>query len=52
MNGKSAYEAAQIAVDYTVHAMELTIDDALVHTYGVYFEKALPLLMNKLSLIK
>ncbi len=52
MNGKSAYEAAKIAVDYTVHAMELTIDDALVHTYGVYFEKALPLLMDKLSLTK
>lgn len=50
INGKCAYEAAQIAADYTVHAMELTIDYANEHSYGVFFEKALPLLMKKLDL--
>lgn len=49
INGKSVYEAAKIAVNYTVHAMELTMEDALKHTYGVYFEKALPLLLKELG---
>lgn len=52
MLGKSAFESASIAVDYTVSAMKLTIDYAEKHSYGVFFEKALPILLNKLGITK
>ena len=39
-NGKSAYDAAVIAADYTVRCIENTIDDKN-HWYGVKFETAL-----------
>lgn len=41
LNGKSAYEAAALAADYTVRCIELTQGDAS-HWYGVKFELALP----------
>ncbi len=51
MRGKSAYEAAAIAADYTVEAMKLTMPDQNEHPYGVYFERALPTLLKKLDII-
>lgn len=41
MNGKSAYDAAVLAADYTVRCIELSQGDA-EHWYGVKFELALP----------
>ena len=37
-----------IAVDFTVKAMELTLDYQNEHTYGVFFEQALPYLIGKI----
>lgn len=50
--GNSALKSAQIAVDYTVEAMKLTLDYVNEHSYGVFFEKALPVLLNKLGITK
>ena len=50
LNGNSALKSASIAVDYTIECMKLTIDHADKHFYGVFFEKALPLLISKLGL--
>lgn len=47
VRGKSFYEAAKIAVDFTVDAIKNTLDDADTHWYGVHFEKSLPLLIEK-----
>ena len=41
LNGKSAYDAAVLAADYTVRCIELTQGDP-THWYGVKFELALP----------
>ncbi len=49
--GKSAVEAASIAADYTVEAMRLTLPYQDKHTYGVFFERALPVLLQKLGII-
>ncbi len=49
--GRSALEAASIAADYTVEAMKLTIPYQNEHSYGVFFEKALPLLLKKLGAV-
>lgn len=40
MQGKSIYDAARLAADYTVHCMENTLSDP-DHWYGVKFETAL-----------
>lgn len=47
MNGKTIYDAAKIAADYTVLCIEKTQDDPS-HWYGVKFEKALPELIRML----
>ena len=47
LNGKTAYEAAKIAADYTVKCIENTQDDP-AHWYGVKFETALGDLMKAL----
>ncbi len=49
--GKGAMESASIAADYTVEAMKLTLPYQDKHTYGVFFEKALPVLLKKLGII-
>ncbi len=49
--GKNALESASIAADYTVEAMKLTLPYQEQHTYGVFFEKALPLLLKKLNIV-
>ena len=41
LNGRSAYDAAALAADYTVRCIELTQGDP-AHWYGVKFELALP----------
>ena len=48
MNGKSAYESAQIAADYVVRCIEFTQGDP-DHWYGVKFELGIPELVSKLA---
>ena len=48
MQNKSIYESAAIAADFTVQAIKETLDDES-HFYGVKFEKAIPLLIEKLK---
>ncbi len=48
MNGKSVFDAAKVAADYTVKCIENTIDDP-AHSYGVKFETALGQLMDMLK---
>ncbi len=48
---KSAFESAKIAADYTVLSMKLTMPYQKNHTYGVFFEKALPKLLKDLDII-
>ena len=48
MHGKSSYEAAKIAADYTVKCIENTVDDP-DHWYGVKFEAVLPKLIRALN---
>ncbi|MBE7086502.1 MAG: pyridoxamine kinase [Clostridiales bacterium] len=47
LRGKTLFEAAKIAADYTVACIENTQDDP-THWYGVKFETALPKLMELL----
>ena len=47
MRGKSIFEAAKIAADYTVKCIVKTQGDP-EHWYGVKFELALPELMEML----
>lgn len=49
--GKSALEAASIAADYTVEAMKLTMPYQEEHSYGVFFEEAIPILLKKLDIV-
>ena len=44
MRGKTAYQAAAFAADFTVRAIQETPAD---HTYGVRFEKAIPLIVSE-----
>ncbi len=48
MHGKSSYEAAKIAADYTVKCIENTVDDP-DHWYGVKFEAVLSELIRALN---
>ena len=48
LKGKSAYDAAGIAAEYTVRCIENTVDDA-THWYGVKFEPQLPFFMQQLA---
>lgn len=47
LRGKSAFEAAGIAAEYTVRCIENTMDDP-DHWYGVKFEPVLPYLIDAL----
>ncbi len=51
MLGKSAPEAAAIAADYTVEAIKLTMPFQSEHSYGVFFEQAIPSLLKKLHIL-
>lgn len=46
MRGKSEYESATIAADFVRECIKNTIDDES-HVYGVKFEKAIPMLVNR-----
>ncbi len=48
---KSTFESASIAADYTVESMKLTMPYQDKHTYGVFFEKAIPVLLKKLGIM-
>ena len=48
LQGKSAYDAAVIAADYTVKCIENTVGDPN-HWYGVKFEPVLPYLIERLK---
>ena len=48
MRGMSIYDSAALAADYTVESIKLTMDDDS-HWYGVKFEKALPMLAQRIS---
>ena len=48
LNGKSTFDSARIAADYTVLCIENTIDDAS-HKYGVKFEPQLPELFRMIN---
>lgn len=48
MNGKSVYESAAIAADFTVKTIEATMDDDS-HWYGVKFERELPYLIQRIK---
>ncbi|MBP5631630.1 MAG: pyridoxamine kinase [Clostridia bacterium] len=48
LNGKSAYDAAGIAAEYTVRCIENTVDDP-AHWYGVKFEPVLPYFIEQLK---
>ena len=49
LRGKSLFEAAEIAEDFTVEAINNSLDDEK-HWYGTKFETALPFLMRRLGL--
>lgn len=48
LRGKSHFDAARIAADYTLRCIENTADDDN-HRYGVKFETAIPYLINELE---
>lgn len=47
MTGRTAFDAAAFAADFTVKAIRATADDPS-HTYGVKFEKVIPFITNNL----
>lgn len=47
--GMSLYDAACLAVDFTVECMKKTFADRKEHWYGVKFEKAIPYLCERLK---
>ncbi len=49
--GKSALDSAAVAADYTVEAMKLTLPYQTEHSYGVFFEQAIPTLLKRLNII-
>ncbi len=52
LNGFSLAEATQIAVDYTLKCIQLTVEADQERRYGVCFERALPFLIQRLGLMK
>ena len=48
MRGFPAYEAARLAADFTVACIRKTLDDP-DHWYGVKFERALPMLIERVN---
>ncbi|WP_026183851.1 pyridoxamine kinase [Desulfitobacterium hafniense] len=52
LNDFSLAEATQIAVDYTLKCIQLTVAGNQERRYGVCFERALPYLIQRLGLMK
>lgn len=49
MRGMSLHSAFCLAVDFTLHCIELTCADPHASWYGVEFERALPMLTERIS---
>jgi len=49
LNGLTLEEAADLAVDFTVKAIQATLPDREEHWYGVKFEQAIPFLVERLA---
>ena len=49
MRGCSLEQALEVAVDYTVESIRKTMEDAEHRWYGVNFEQAIPMLVERLS---
>ncbi len=49
MNQCTLQQALKIAVDYTVESIRKTMDDPKHHWYGVNFERAIPMLVERLN---
>lgn len=49
MRGLSYHDALALAVDFTLNAMQCTLQDPNRRTYGVNFEQALPMLIKRLE---
>lgn len=49
LSGLSVFDSAKVAVDFTVDSMKRTLDFAEAHGYGVFFEQALPGLINQIK---
>ena len=47
LRGMSVFDAAKLAADFTVNAIEHTLDDP-AHWYGVKFERAIPFLIERI----
>lgn len=47
--GMQIEEASSLAVDFTVDAMKKSYDERATHWYGVYFERSLPFLCERVS---
>ena len=52
LRGYSLEEAADLAVDFTLRAIKETLPDRNEHWYGVKFERAIPYLIERLSIKK
>lgn len=50
MGGRSVNEAMEVAVDYTVECIRLTMEDENANWYGVNFEQAMPYLIKRTEL--
>ena len=50
MGGRSVNEAMEIAVDYTLECIRLTMEDKNANWYGVNFEQAMPYLIRRTEL--
>jgi pyridoxine kinase len=48
MRGKSAYESARIAADYTLECIKATAEEKN-HWYGAKFEPVLPFLIGAIN---
>lgn len=49
LNGKTLFKSAKIAVDYTVKCIKDTYPEYALHPYGVFFEQALPSLIQAID---
>ena len=49
LNGKTVFESAKIAVDYTIECMKNTYAEYKEHPYGVFFEQKLPRLIEAIK---
>lgn len=49
MRGLSLQESLKVAVDYTLESIRKTMEDPNRRDYGVNFEEALPLLIERLN---